>query len=111
MASQKRGGAIITCGPISRRSSRSVSGSSGKLTVAPTCSAMATLRSCSPTQANGRNEKISSLSRRGSTSVTPAAIASRLRWLIIAAFAAPVVPEVYASRATSVGLPRSSSSS
>jgi hypothetical protein len=62
MASQNRGGAIITCGPISRRSSRSVSGSSGKLTVAPTCSAMATLKSCSPTQANGRNEKISSLS-------------------------------------------------
>src|SRR6266540_4040335 len=41
MASQKRGGAIITWGPISRRSSRIVSGSSGKLTVAPTWSAMA----------------------------------------------------------------------
>ena len=94
IASQNRGGAIMTWGPISRRSSRAVSGSSGKFTVAPTWSAIATLMSCSPTQAKGRNETISSPSRIGSTSVTPAAIASRLRWLIIAALAVPVVPDV-----------------
>ena len=94
MASQKRGGAIITWGPISRKSSRSVSGSSGKFTVAPTWSAIATLMSCSPTQANGRNDTIWSVSRTGSTCVTPAAMARRFRWLIIAALDAPVVPEV-----------------
>jgi hypothetical protein len=35
MVSQKRGGAIMSCGPISLRSSRTVTGSSGKFTVAP----------------------------------------------------------------------------
>ena len=94
IVSQKRGGAIRTCGPISRRSSRTVAGSSGKFTVAPARSAMATLRFCSPIQANGRNETISSVSRTGSTRVTLVAVARRLRWLIIAAFAVPVVPEV-----------------
>ena len=94
MASQKRGGPIITCGPISRRSSRTVSGSSGKFTVAPACRAMATLRSCSPTQAKGRNETMSSVAWTGSTSVRLAAMARRFWWLIIAALATPVVPEV-----------------
>ena len=111
IASQKRGGAMITCGPISRRSSRRVACASGKLTVAPACSAMATLMSCSPTHENGRNDTMSSVSRTRSTCVTPVAIATRLRWLSIAAFGSPVVPDVYASRATSSGLPRSSRAS
>jgi hypothetical protein len=40
---------------------------------------MATLNSCSPTQENGKNETTSSVSSTRSTSVTPAAMASRLR--------------------------------
>ena len=94
IASQKRGGAMITWGPISRRSSRMVAGASGKLTVAPACSAMATLKSCSPTHENGRKETMSSVSSTRSTWVTPVAIATRFRWVSIAAFGVPVVPEV-----------------
>src|SRR5713226_998740 len=91
IVSQNRGGAIITWGPISRKSSRIVSGSSGKFTVAPAWSAIATLRFCSPTQAKGRNETISSVARTGSTCMTLAAVARRLRWLSIAALAPHVV--------------------
>ena len=94
IVSQKRGGPIMTWGPISRMSSRTVAGSSGKFTVAPACSAMATLSSCSPTHEYGRNETMSSVSSTRSTCVMPAAMASRLRWLSIAAFGAAVVPEV-----------------
>ncbi len=92
--SQTRGGANITFGPISRMSSVTVSGSSGKFTVKPFASAADRLIICSPIQASGRNDTNSSSLRLGSTSSSASAIASRLRKVSIAPFGWPVVPDV-----------------
>ena len=75
--SQTRGGANITFGPISRMSSLTVSGSSGKFTVKPTASAVERLIICSPIQASGRKLTNSSSGRFGSTAWRFSAIVRR----------------------------------
>ena len=84
----------MTCGPISRVSSASVSGDSGKLTVKPRASAEESDIICSPIQASGRKETNSSSGRLGSTSWRLSAIPSRLRKDSMAPLGKPVVPEV-----------------
>ena len=61
MFSHTRGGANILCGPISRMSSMTVFGSSGKLMVNPTRRLIVTDTICSPIHASGRNDTNSSL--------------------------------------------------
>ncbi len=92
--SQTRGGENITLGPISRRFSCTVSGSSGKFTVKPTSSALATPIICSPIQGSGRKERNSSSGCLGSTAIRLAAIESMLVCVSSEPFGKPVVPEV-----------------
>ena len=60
MFSQMRGGENIMCGPISRMSCCTVSGSSGKFMVKPTSMPQAAPIICSPIHARGRKETNSS---------------------------------------------------
>jgi len=101
--SQTRGGEKMTCGPISRMSLWTVSGSSGKFTQKPNSRAEATAIICSPIQARGRKETNSSLARLGSTRPRLAAMARRLRCESTASLGRPVVPEVVATRQGSSG--------
>ena len=92
--SQKRGGANMTCGPISRMFSAVVSVSSGKLTVKPIASAVESDIICSPIQASGRKLTNSSVGRFSSTACRFIAMPSRLRKESMAPLGKPVVPEV-----------------
>ncbi len=94
MFSHTRGGANMMCGPISRMSSITVDGSSGKLMVKPMVSPLDMHIICSPIHASGRKETNSSPGSLASTWLRLPAMVSRLRKLSIAPLGKPVVPEV-----------------
>ena len=101
--SHTRGGEKMRCGPISRMSCCTVSGSSGKFTVKPKSSAEATAIICSPIQARGRKDTNSSPGRLGSAWPRFQAMESMLRCESMASLGRPVVPEVVAMRQGSSG--------
>ena len=101
MFSQIRGGDIMKAGPISRMSLRTVAVSSGKLTVKPASSALATPTICSPIHASGRNETYSSPGAMGSTPHSCSAMAMRFACESMASLGTLVVPEVVQSSAMS----------
>ena len=103
MFSQIRGGDMRKAGPISRMSLRAVAVSSGKLTVNPTRSPLATATICSPIQASGRNDTNSSPGFIASTVRNWDAITIRFSCESIASLGMLVVPEVVHSSAVSAG--------
>ena len=83
-----------TVGAISLKSSWIVRRLSAKLTVIPSESGRKTEKICSATWHSGRYDTTESDARMPVASITPAAWARIFRWVIMAPFGNPVVPDV-----------------